>query len=332
MVASFIAEMTEGSRVTREFVLRSRELRVARNGDAYLAVELADRTGVMPGVQFRPDTIAASVPSASVVHVTGTVTNFRGVRRISIESMAPAERFDRADLIAVGPRPAEELMSEFRSIAASVRRPALKRLLRRVFGDDALMVRFTACPASEHHHHAYTGGLLAHSVAVASLCIAMSDRYDEIDKDLLVTAALLHDVGKVDELAIDAGIRHTDEGRLIGHVVSGVIRIRDAAARAGMGEDEALKLEHAVLSHHGELEWGSPKRPSTLEALVLHHADNMDAKTACFTEFARGASIVGERWTDAANLFRRPLFAPAPLDDDRPERADEDRVNYRRTA
>lgn len=329
MVASFIAEMTEGSRVSRVFTLRSRDVRVARNGDAYLAVELADRTGVMPGVLFRPSADAVAIPSSSVVRVSGTVTTFKGSRRVSMDSMTPAERYDPKELISDGPRPIDEVVAEFKAMAATISRPSLRRLMRGIFGDPSIMSQFTACPASEHHHYAHAGGLVAHSVNVATLCAYMADRYQEIDRDLLVCAALLHDIGKIDELKSDAGVRYSDEGRLVGHVVSGLLRIRDAARSSRMEPSELLRLEHAVLSHHGELEWGSPKRPSTLEALVLHHADNMDAKTACFTSFTKGASLSAESWTDASNLFRRPLFAPLALEDDRSERPDED-LQYRR--
>jgi 3'-5' exoribonuclease len=147
-----------------------------------------------------------------------------------------------------------------------------------------------------------------------------------------VTAALLHDVGKVDELSYDTAIEFTDEGRLIGHVVLGAQRIHRHAARIRMQKGLLHQLEHAVLSHHGELEWGSPKKPSTIEALMLHHIDDLDAKTAGFAQTLGGATRAEEAWTDAANLFRRPLYAPRAVEDDRPARPEEDARHHRPTA
>ncbi|TFG36062.1 MAG: HD domain-containing protein, partial [Candidatus Aminicenantes bacterium] len=195
-----------------------------------------------------------------------------------------------------------------------------------------LFERFCACPGSQSYHHAYLGGLLEHTVAVADNCAHVAGRYQGVDRDLLVASALLHDVGKVDELTFETGVGYTDEGRLIGHVVLGARRAREAAARAGTDATVLLRLEHAMLSHHGELECGSPKKPSTIEALLLHHVDNMDAKSAGFAQVLSGATLAEEVWTDSANLFRRPLFAPRALEDDRPHRADEDAQHFRLTA
>jgi 3'-5' exoribonuclease len=149
-----------------------------------------------------------------------------------------------------------------------------------------------------------------------------------------VTAALLHDIGKCEELTFDTGIEYTDEGRLVGHVVLGMRRLRESLTRtrARVAPERLMLLEHAMLSHHGELEWGSPKRPSTLEALLLHHADNLDAKAAGFAELLSGAARVDEAWTDAANLFRRPLWAPRAAEDDRPSVTTEDGPFAQRTA
>lgn len=332
MFARYVSELVDGAKVSGTFTLRSREMRAARNGDAYLAVELSDRTGLIPGVLFRPDAVASAVPSGCVVHVQGTVTTFRGVQRISIRHMSPAESWEPSELVSPSPFPLEEAIAELRQIVSSVREPGLKRLLRQVFGDKALFARFCEAPASQHHHHAYVGGLIVHTVSVASTCASMASRYDDIDSDMLVTAALLHDVGKVDEFATDGGLTFTDQGRLLGHVVSGVLRIRDAGTHARVKPDALLRLEHAILSHHGELEWGSPKKPSTIEALVLHHADNMDAKTAAFSSLVKGAMLANEVWTDGGNLFRRPLHAPRALEDEATARVDEDAAAYVLTA
>lgn len=334
MKGQYANELAEGARVDAPFALRAKEMRAARTGDAYLAMELADRTGQIAAVCFRPTPEASAVPVGSVVRVCGTVTTYRGVKRVSVDSMRPAGSFDAEDLIAAGPRSRDELVAEFKSLVASVSDPGLRRVLGAVFGDREFFERFTRCPGAQTYHHAYIGGLLEHTVGVAGLCRSLSEQYSQVDASLLVSAALLHDIGKCDELAFDTAIEYTDEGRLVGHVVLGVQRVRDAVTRGRVkvAQDRLLRLEHAILSHHGELEWGSPKRPSTFEALLLHHVDNLDAKAAGFAALLSGAARVDEPWTDSGNLFRRPLYAPRPAEDDRPFRADEDAQHCRLTA
>lgn len=326
MKSQYANELAEGARVDATFALRSKEMRAARTGDAYLALELADRTGQLPAVLFRPGAEASSIPVGSVVRARGTVTSFRGRKRLSLESLRPAPSWDLEDMLASSPRSKEELTSEFRELVASVIDPEMRRVLTAVFADKELYERFRTSPASQSYHHAYLGGLLEHSISVARLCRTLAEQYSQVDGDLLVTAALLHDVGKCEELTFDATVEFSDEGRLIGHVVLGVVRVRDAIAKRHVKVDAErfARLEHAMLSHHGELEWGAPKRPSTLEALLLHHADNLDAKAAGFSAVLSGAARVDEVWTDAANLFRRPLYAPRAAEDDRPQRPLED--------
>jgi 3'-5' exoribonuclease len=326
MKRHYVNELAEGSKVDAPFALRSKEMRAARTGEAYLSLELADRTGQMPAVFFRPGQEASEVPVGAVVQVRGSVTTFRGVKRISVESMRPAQRWDAEDLIARGVRSREELAAEFKSLVNGVSDPDLRRVLRAVFGDRAFFERFAECPGSQAYHHAYLGGLLEHTVAVATMCHSLSEQYAHVDRDLLVAAALLHDVGKCEELRFDTGIEFTDEGRLVGHVVLGLRIVREAlgSAKARVSTERMMLLEHAILSHHGELEWGSPKRPSTMEALLLHHADNLDAKAAGFSALLAGAARVDEAWTDAGNLFRRPLWSPKAAEDDRPGLTSED--------
>ena len=333
MKAQYVNELAEGTRLDAPFALRAKEMRATRGGDAYLSLELADKTGQIPGVFFRPAAEATSVPVGSVVRVRGTVTSFRGVKRISIDTMLPAQHWAPEDMLASGARPSEELVAELRSLVASVTAPDIKRVLRSVFGDKEFFAQFIQCPGAQTHHHAYLGGLLEHTVSVATLCCSLAEQYPDADADVLVAAALLHDVGKCDELTFETAIEYTDKGRLMGHVVLGMRRVHDEVARLRLAPSERLlRLEHAVLSHHGELEWGSPKRPSTFEALLLHHADNLDAKAAGFAALLGGALRAEETWTDSANLFRRPLYAPRAAEDDRMHHPDEDAQHTRLTA
>lgn len=332
MITRYINEFVEGARVQAAFLLRSREMRAARNGDAYLVVEIADRTGSLSGVLFRPNRTAAAVPVGAIVDVVGVVTTFRGEKRLSIESLRPAAQWEPTDMMRSSRRPAEEMKREFGEHVRSVQNAGLRSVLREVFRSPEVYDRFCSAPASQSYHHAYVGGLLEHTLSVAAMCDDAAVRYPGVHRDLLITAALLHDVGKIDELSCDAGISYTDEGRLVGHVVSGAMRVREAAAKTGLEPGMRMMLEHVVLSHHGELEWGSPKRPATMESLVLHHIDNLDAKASSLADILHGAAAAEECWTDASNLFRRPLYAPRPAEDDRSVRPHEDDQHYRLTA
>jgi 3'-5' exoribonuclease len=334
MKAQYVNELSEGSRVDAPFVLCTREVRSTRSGEAYLGMELSDRTGRLPAVWFKPSAAGLDLPIGAVVRVRGMITVFRGSKRVSVESLRPETRYEAGDMLPAATRSIDELISVFSDHVKAVKDPSLRRLLRAVFGDKAFFERFKACPGAQQYHHAYLGGLLEHTVSVASICRSICGSYDGLDADLLLTAALLHDVGKTDELSFDTTIAYSDEGRLLGHVMLGIRRVREAASRLGqvLPAERLVRLEHAMLSHHGELEWGSPKRPSTLEALVLHHVDNLDAKAAGFSAALSSAVSVDEAWTDASNLFRRPLYAPRFVEDDRPGRAEEDAQYLSRTA
>ncbi len=320
MKSQYVRELAEGMRVDTHFALVSKEIRSTRAGEAFLSLELGDRTGRIAAVCFRPTSEATAVPSGGVVGVCGTVTTYRGRKRISVEHLTPVSAYDPADLLESSRREIDEVVAEFKGVASTVSDRELRRVLKAVFGDSDFFGRFATCPGARTYHHAHLGGLIEHTLAVAGLCRTLGTMYQGVDTDLLVTAALLHDVGKVDELTYDTAVGYTDEGRLLGHVVLSERRLREAAASLSPAPppDLLTRMSHAVLSHHGELEWGSPKRPSTIEALLLHHADNLDAKADGFLSLTGGASRAEERWTDSANLFRRPLYAPAPLDDERP--------------
>jgi 3'-5' exoribonuclease len=317
MKTQYVRELAAGERVATVLSITARELRTGRDGTPYLRYILADKTGRIPGVLFEPDTEAMAIPVGAVVAVAGIATTYRGKRRVRIDSITPGEA-ESTDLIASGPVDLAEVRTELRRLVDSVATAELRRVLRAVFGDRPFLARFMASPGAHSHHHAYVGGLAEHTVAVARICELLADLYPHVDRDLLITSALLHDVGKVDELECGSSIGYTTEGRLVGHVVLGERRMQAAVAEHGVrvaGRTLTL-LSHAMLSHHGELEWGAPKRPSTLEALLLHHADNMDAKATGFADLTAHAAAVSEQWTDAHNLFRRPLHAPMAVEDE----------------
>jgi 3'-5' exoribonuclease len=216
------------------------------------------------------------------------------------------------EIMAAGTRDANELVTELRDLVRGVADSGLRALLGAVFGDADLMTRFKISPATATGHHAHLGGLLEHTVGVGRVCQQLASVHEQLDSDLLLVGALLHDIGVVDEIGCEAGIERTDEGRFLGHAILGERRVRAAVERLGahVTREAGLAISHMLLSHHADGSVSSSGRPLTLEALALHHADALDAEIAGFIDVATRASVVGESWTAEANLFGRSLKAP----------------------
>lgn len=304
--ARYVNELAQGVKVDGTYMLRAKELRVARTGDAYLSLVLADRTGSVSAVLFRPSRRAVEIPVSSVARVRGIVTSFRGARRVTVEDLSPAESWKPEDLLASASRSTEELAEEFGALVRLVSSGRLRQLLRTIFGDKRFLTAFSRCPATRSGHYARLGGLIEHTASVARLCADLSRRHEGIDHDLLVTAALVHDVGIVDALSFDTGISETDKGRLVGHSALGAQRVREAARRIKLTEEVCVLLEHAVMSHH-ERDGVVGGGPLTLEALALQHVDRLDTQIAGFSDALQGAVLAEESWTDEDNSFHRSL-------------------------
>lgn len=310
MRARYVGELAEGARVDCAFILRSKEMKAARNGDAYLSMTLIDRTGSIRGVLFRPCGAASASPVGSVVNVQGTVTRFNGVKRLSVESMLPAVTWSPEDFLPTSNRPADELAVDFGTLVRSVADQSLRALLLSVFGDREVFSRFSACPASAHDCRPYLGGLIEHTIQVSSICSDIAEKYAIINRDELVVAALLHDVGMIDELDHETVIVTTDVGRLLGHVELGLRRIQEHGQRLHLDSRLLDRIQHAVLTHHERDAIGG-RRPCTPEAIMLAHADRIERESEALGDALHGAALVEERWTGSENAFSRPLLSVA---------------------
>jgi 3'-5' exoribonuclease len=257
------------------------------------------------------DTVDAAVKTGDLVLVSGRASEYQGRPQLEAYKVvaAPPGLADPRDFLPSTYRDVDELKGFLRFHIDSVRDADYASMLSLIFDDAAFFEVFATAPAAKVYHHAYLGGLLEHTVAVAEMCDFVGQQYGRIDRDLLLTAAILHDVGKTRELSFDTAIDFTDAGRFLGHVIQGVTFVTEKAAKLPtFPEPKLQQLLHCVVSHHGELEWGSPKRPKTIEALILHHVDNLDAKVKGFLEIVEGSRDAA--WTDLRNLFRRPLHVP----------------------
>lgn len=312
----FIGRLVPGEAVNEIFFLREKRLGCARNGNCYLAVKLSDRSGVIDArVWNGAETIISRLPADSFVRVSGVVESYRGRLQLNAKAIAPVDAagLDHDDFVPGSYRDMDELRGYLEYFTSEIFDPDYSRLLDTFFSDREFMESFCRAPGDARSHHAYLGGLLEHTISVATLCQHVIVQHPRLNGDLLITAALLHDIGKVEEFRFDGRIRYSREGELLGHVLLGQRLVEGHIREMGdFPPEKELDLLHAIISHHGELEWGAPKRPRSAEALVLHHIDNLDAKVKGFLEVVDGSGDVG--WPELQNLFRRPLDEPRAAD------------------
>jgi len=312
-----IKDIEPGMEVKSAFIVSRKELRKTKAGSPYLALELADKSGkvdarLWDGVSRYKDAFGEK----DYVAVSGRAEKYRDQLQVVVNSLRRCgdDEVDAADFLRVVGADRAELEGELRQALEEVRSIHLRGLLLSFLNDQEFMRKFTTAPAAKNYHHPYLGGLLEHTATTVRICRMICDLYPDIDRDLLITAAALHDIGKTDELNYERTIDFSDAGRFLGHLLLADEMIRERiAAMPDFPQDLALRLRHAVLSHHGELEWGSPKRPKTLEAIVLHHVDNLDAKVNSFREITGRAAGGDSPWTDMRNLFKRPLYVPRSM-------------------
>ena len=305
----FCADLDSGEQVDEVFCVTRASRKVGRSGP-FLSLEFADRSGRIPGVAWdNADALAATLVEGAFARVRGVVTDYRGQPQIQVEAAESAPQVDPAEYLPRAPVSGGESVAAIRRLAESIAEPFLKRLVMELLDDPRFVERFSAAPAAKVNHHAYVGGLAEHTRSVMDLCELAAGRYLDLDRDLLLVGAFLHDLGKIDELAVQPGFPYTEAGSLLGHVALGYAFVRERMA----GIDEfpaelATDVAHLVLSHQGELEWGSPVKPQTLEAIVLHHLDNLDSKvTAARAHLdVAGTSRTGYVRSLQRSLFRRP--------------------------
>jgi 3'-5' exoribonuclease len=308
--------------VTACFAIHSLTVGRTRADAPFLRMQLADCYGIIEarmwdGVEQVVDVLRPGM----YVGVRGRIERYQEERQLRVEEIAPV-RVELDDLVLFLPRsarPAEHMEAELTALIASVADAPLRRLLDSMLGPDSDTGHaFRMAPAAKQNHHAYLGGLLEHTLSMARVCDLLASHYGAVlDRDLLITGALLHDIGKVREIGARSGFPYTDEGKLLGHILLGLQMVADAAAAiADLSPPRLLLLQHLIASHQGRYEWQSPREPRTLEALILHYADDIDAK---MTQAGALVHAVGGGWTAYDRSLGRDFLrhirspdAPAP--------------------
>jgi len=313
----FVKDIKEGEPVRDLFLVGNKAQLSSNSGKPYLTLTLRDRTGQFEGrVWDRAEEIGKRFERDDIVEVSGSAILYHARLQLTVQDVqkVAGEKPDLADFLPVAKQGIEPLWKKLRELVAGVADADLRKLLDAVFPDPPgtdMARRFRQAPGGKRMHHDYIGGLLEHTVSVAEVCRFLSTHYEGVDGDLIVAGALLHDIGKVEELSYEGTFDYTDEGRLLGHLYMGAEWVSRECGKAGIPSAKAMLLKHIILSHHGELEYGSPKRPKTLEAVRLHFAENMDAKANAFAG-AMEDLPEGARWTEYNRMFERYLFSGKP--------------------
>ncbi|WP_457678264.1 3'-5' exoribonuclease YhaM family protein [Thermovibrio sp.] len=302
-----------GALFSGTYVVEHVEIRKHRTGEPFLRLVLSDKTGSFTALWWKPpkDADLTQFQKGDVVFVEGRIENFQGSLqpKLSLIRKLTEGEYNPDKFICQSRYPIEEQFDALLNLIESVKNPYLKELLESFFYDDQFVELFLKAPGGKTIHHACIGGLLEHTLAVVEICETVAKRFKSIDRDLLITAAILHDVGKVHEYSVGINIERTDEGLLLGHlymscemVAFKIVQIED------FPKDLKTKLLHCILSHHGKYEHGSPKMPKTLEAVALAYADALDSRVKGFEEFIE-KQLGGEKgWTRRHFAFEVPIF------------------------
>jgi 3'-5' exoribonuclease len=283
----FISQLMPGESLDQVFLVRDKELRTAKNGGLYILCTLVDKTGSVPTRMWQAtEAIYNSIPIDGFLQVKGRTEDYKGTLQLIIDACRPwpAEKVDFADYMPVTQQDVEAMWSEVLEILRDVKDKHLRLLLKKFMEDTELVTAFKKAPAAMQLHHAFLGGLLEHTLGVMRAAKAVLPQFPGVNADLVLAGAFLHDIGKSAELSAGTTLKYTDRGQLIGHIVIGAIWTGEKAAAVSkdLGEEFPPRtldlLQHIILSHHGSLEYGSPRLPMIPEAFVLHHLDNLDAK------------------------------------------------------
>ena len=295
----YISSLREGERINEIYLCKSKQTAMTKAGKPYDNVILQDKTGTLDAKIWDTGSVGIEEFDAmDYVAITGDITSFQGNLQCSIKRARKVSEgeYDPADYLPVSKKDIEEMYKELMTLIQSVKNPYLGKLLHMFFDNEEFAKRFKFHSAAKSVHHGFVGGLLEHSLSVAKNCDFFAGNYPVLNRDLLITAAIFHDVGKLKELSVFPENDYTDAGQLLGHIVIGSEWISDTIKKIdGFPVVLANELKHCILSHHGELEFGSPKKPALIEAVALSFADNIDAKMETFTELL---SVVPENNTD----------------------------------
>ena len=302
----YIKDYKDGDRVFDIYFCKFKSSAVTKNGKSYDNVIIQDKTGTLDAKIWDPNNAGiADFDAMDYIEVYGEVTSFNGALQVNVKRVRKCVEgeYDEREYMPVSRKNIDEMFAELLKIIGSIENTYLNTLLKKFFVDDkAFAERFKKASAAKTVHHGFIGGLLEHTLGVTKLCDYYCTAYPILKRDLLLTAAIFHDIGKIREISAFPVNDYTDEGQFLGHIVIGSEMIGEKIREiAGFPAILEMELKHCILSHHGEYEFGSPKKPAIIEALALNYADNTDAKMESFTELLSSTQETG--WLGFNRLF-----------------------------
>jgi 3'-5' exoribonuclease len=317
MAKKFVNELADGQSVDEVFLASEKQLRPNRNGDLYLQMRLSDRTGSLTAMMWNAkQNHYDGFENGDYVRVKGTAQFYNGGMQVIAKGVDKEEvsRVDESEFMTLSEVAVEKLVGRLTTILRGLGNEQLRNLAECCLVDEELMRKFRAAPAGIKNHHAYRGGLLEHVLSLMEACLLVGPLYKGVDTDVLLMGAFVHDIGKVDELKYEPDLGYSDAGQLIGHLIQGVRILDEKIAESNrqtgdaFPEELANQLRHMIVSHHGQYEFGSPKLPMTLEAIILHHLDNLDSKLHCAQQMIEEDANIDSPWTVFNPAFGRKIY------------------------
>jgi len=311
MKTPFVSDLTGDQTITAFFLVHAKEIRNTREGKPYLRLDLGDRTGNIESRMWTKfETQTQDISRDDFVKVEGRVELYRDKLQLSVLQIRKAkpEEIDLTDFLPHSKEDVEEMYAELLAYGESIQNPWLQKLVLGILTDNGISVRYKKAPAAKVMHHAYLGGLLEHVVGLCGLAKIVAGHYPELNLDLLLTVAILHDVGKLDELCYTRAIGYTTDGQLLGHIVMELETVIHAIAKIpGFPPELKTVVQHLLISHHGQYEFGSPKLPMIREALVFHYLDDLDSKMAA-VRAALANDSGDEDWSAYSGALQRKFL------------------------
>ncbi len=328
MAKKFITEFKSGEPVDELFLVRRKEMKTARNGSQYIQAELGDRTGSLSAKMWDATPLVfAAFDVDDFVRVRGKVETYQNVLQLNLRTVTKADpaSVNLADFLPRTDKDPDEMLAALRKVVAQVKDPHVAALLNAFFADEGFVKSFQWAPAAVSLHHAFLGGLLEHTLSIVGLALKMGEHYGDapgpslappgtgpaqlLRQDLLLAGCILHDIGKTREISHTRTFQYTDEGGLLGHLVMGAMMVQEKAAGIkDFPKETLMAIQHMILSHHGQLEFGSPVLPATAEAVALHHLDNLDAKVYGLNRAIAEDPNPDSNWTEWNRMFERRIY------------------------
>jgi len=306
----YIEDFKENEHIIEHYLCKQKQSLKTRSGKTYLSLRLMDKTGTVDAKVWEMNNDIQSFEEGDMIKIDGNIVTFQNELQLKVNKLRKSREgeYITGNYIPMTDKDIDSLYADVVAIIKSITHPQIKQLLENILVNNKPQAEaYKTRSAAKYMHHAYMGGLLEHTVAVAHICDFMSSRYKHINRDILMAGALLHDVGKIYELSEMPINDYTDDGQMLGHIVMGCEMVSAQVAQIpGFPHELASMIKHLIISHHGEYEYGSPKLPCTAEAILLHYADNMDAKLKTFEEAFDNDKTPGP-WTGYNKALNRYL-------------------------